>query len=803
MRKSGSNSLAWHALLAAMLSLGILHGADARSKSQAATPAPGALDWKQGVVNKYCLGCHNAKLKTAGMVLEGLDVTQAPNDAAVWEKVLHKIRTAEMPPRGLPRPTPEQYTAFASSLEETLDSAAAAHPEPGRPGVHRLNRTEYSNAVRDLLALDIQAGASLPADNTGYGFDNIADVLSTSPVLLERYISVARSVSRQAVGDLKLKPVKDRFEPPHESSPTAKGRNERIGDDLPFDSRGGIVFKRYFPLDAEYVIEIKMAPDPQVAAAEGIDKPAVNELRVPLKAGLHTLGVTFPRDSSMAELETPVVVRRAPAKKGAKVLTSNMDLWVDSARLKTFEVVHLSANPEIANVLVGGPYNVTGRGATPSRAKIFTCRPTSPSAEVPCARKILTNLAHRAFRRPVTEADITPLLAFYRSGRKAGDFDDGIEKALEAMLVSPDFLFRVEQDPGGLKAASVYTVSDIDLASRLSFFLWSSIPDDQLLALAEQHKLKDPKILEQQVRRMLADSRSQALIVNFAGQWLDLRNLATWRPDAGLFPQFDESLRKSMQQQTELFFESVVRENRSMLDLLDADYTYLNQRLAEHYGIAGIYGSQFRRVALSDPNREGLLGQASILTVTSYPSRTSVVQRGKWVLENLLGTPPPPPPPDVPAFPSASKDGKQMTTRQAMEMHRANAVCASCHARMEPIGFALENYDAIGRWRSEDAGKPLDVSGKLPDGAQFAGPEQLSKLLATKYKDDFISTVSEKLLIYALGRGLEYYDKPTVRSITRRAASDNYTMNALVLAIVNSTPFQMRRSLEHHNDTDE
>jgi mono/diheme cytochrome c family protein len=802
MRKFRSSCLARRAILSIALAAGIVQGAPASKAQQVASDPASGLDWKQGVVNKYCLGCHNAKLKTAGVVLEGLDITQAPRDAAVWERVLRKVRTAEMPPRGLPRPTPEQYTAFAKSLEDTLDSAAVAHPEPGRPGVHRLNRTEYSNAVRDLLALDIQAGASLPADNTGYGFDNIADVLSTSPVLLERYISVARSVSRQAVGDPKLKPSKDRFEPVHETSAAAKGRNERIGDELPFDSRGGIEFKRYFPLDAEYVIEVKMAPDPQVAAAEGIDKPVVNELRLPLKAGLHTIGVTFPRDSSMPEVETPVPVRRAGGGKNAKVLTSNMDLWLDSARLKTFEVAHASANPEIANVIVGGPYNVAGRGETPSRAKIFVCRPTASTAEDPCARKILTNLAHHAFRRPVTDADITPLLAFYRNGRKLGDFDDGIEKALEAMLVSPDFLFRVEQDPGGLKASSVYQLSDIDLASRLSFFLWSSIPDDQLLTLAEQHKLKDPKVMEQQVQRMLADSRSQALIINFAGQWLDLRNLATWRPDAGLFPQFDESLRRSMQQQTELFFESVVRENRSMLDLLDADYTYLNQRLAEHYGIDGIYGPQFRRVTLADTNRQGLLGQASILTVTSYPSRTSVVQRGKWVLENMLGTPPPPPPPDVPAFPSASKDGKQMTTRQAMVMHRANAVCASCHARMEPIGFALENYDAIGRWRSEDAGLPLDVSGKLPDGSEFTGPNQLSKLLASKYKEDFVSTVTEKLLIYALGRGLEYYDKPTVRSITRRAASDNYTMNSLVLAIVNSTPFQMRRSLEH-NDTDE
>jgi cytochrome c551/c552 len=756
----------------------------------------------QALVNQYCVGCHSAKLKTGGLALEGLDIHQVSGHADVWEKVLRKVRSGEMPPRGLPRPTPAEFAAFGQSLEESLDSASATSPNPGRLAIHRLNRTEYSNAIRDLLGMDIQAGASLPADNTGYGFDNIADVLSMSPSLLERYVSVARSVSRLAVGDLQVKPTKDHYEPPRDPAAARRPRNERVGDDLPFDSRGGIDFKRYFPLDAEYVIQIRMKPDPQIAAAEGIDKPVIFEMRLPLPAGLHAVGVTFPRDSSKTENEAPPGARRPgpPAmKKGDAGRTDDMDLWLDSARLQRFPVPRGSADPEVADVMISGPYSVTGRGDTASRERIFVCRPfpgkpSDGKAEEDCARTILSNLARRAFRRPVVDADVTPLLAFYRAGRQSGDFDGGIEKALEALLVSPDFLFRVEQDPAGCKPGTVYQISDLELASRLSFFLWSSIPDDQLLDLAQKGKLKDPAVLTEQTRRMLDDPRSQALVSNFAGQWLYLRNLATWKPDAGIFPQFDESLRNSMRQQTELFFASVLHENRSILELLDADYTFLNQRLAEHYGIPDIYGPQFRRVTLADPNRRGLLGQASILMVTSYPNRTSVVQRGKWVLENLLGTPPPPPPADVPELKPEGIDGKPRPLRQAMEQHRANAVCAACHARMDPIGFALENYDAIGRWRSQDAGLPIDVSGNLPDGAQFVGPGQLARLLATNYRDDFVSTVTEKMLTYALGRGAEYYDQPAVRSITREAARENYTLTSLVVAIVNSVPFQMRRS---------
>jgi hypothetical protein len=470
-------------------------------------------------------------------------------------------------------------------------------------------------------------------------------------------------------------------------------------------------------------------------------------------------------------------------------------LRLDGARLKLFQVAQRAAgNTDVSALTISGPYNATGRGDTPSRARIFVCRPKAEAEEEPCARTILAGLAHRAFRRPVNDADIRPLLNFYRSGRRGGDFDQGIEWALGAMLTSPDFLYRAEQDPPGAAAGTVYRISDNELASRLSFFLWSSIPDDELLKLAEEGKLKDRAVFDQQVRRMLSDRRSGALVSNFAGQWLYLRNLAMAKPDPQAFPDFDESLRRSLQRETEMLFESILREDRSVFDLLDAGYTYLNQRLAEHYGVPDIYGSQFRRVAVTDPNRRGLLGQGSILTVTSYPNRTSVVQRGKWILENLLGAPPPPPPPDVPELKPHGKDGKLLSMREQMEQHRANAICAACHARMDPIGFALENYDAIGKWRTTDAGSPIDAAGKLPDGTQFDGPAGLRQLLLTRYRDDFVATVTQKLLTYALGRGLEYYDMPTVRAIVRQAADQDYRLSALIAAVAESTPFQMRRT---------
>jgi mono/diheme cytochrome c family protein len=777
----------WAALPVFVIS-GSLAGAQAPASSNASS--------HRVLINQYCVSCHSQKLKTAGVSLELLDLTKVADGAATWERVLRKIRIGEMPPPGLPRPSAPVAASFADWLENELDQSAAANPNPGRPAIHRLNRAEYSNAIRDLLALDIKPGSMLPVDDSGYGFDNIADVLSMSPALLERYMSVARMVSRLAVGDLKMKPSEEQFLPLRDppSSFRRGTRNERVSYDLPFDSRGGLSVKYYFPLDAEYVIRIKMPAN----ATLGIDNPPNYELRQQVKAGLRTVGVTFLRESAKAEAEAPGV-RGAPASPYGPMPTegppAQMDLRLDGARLKLFEVPRRgNANPDVGSVTIAGPYNATGRGDTPSRARVFVCRPPTLKDEEPCARTILSTLARRAFRRPVHDADIQPLLAFYRSGRREGDFDHGIEKALRAMLMSPDFLFRVEQNQRA--AGRVYRISDHELASRLSFFLWSSIPDDELLQLADQGKLKDRAVRHQQVRRMLDDPRSQALVGNFGGQWLFLRNLATAKPDPEAFAEFDESLRRSFQQETEMFFESILREDRSVLDLLDANYTFLNQRLAEHYGVPKIYGSQFRRVAVTDPNRGGLLGHGSILTVTSYPNRTSVVQRGKWILENLLGAPPPPPPPDVPELKPHADDGKLLTVRQQMEQHRANPTCAACHSRMDPIGFALENYDAIGKWRTKDAGAAVDATGKFPDGTQFEGPAGLKKLLLASYRDAFVETVTEKLLTYALGRGLEYYDKPAVRSITKQAAEGNHRMSAVITGIVESVPFQMRRTPE-------
>jgi hypothetical protein len=687
-----------------------------------------------------------------------------------------------------------------SWLMDALDRDAAAHPNPGRTTVHRLNRAEYSNAVRDLLALDIHPGDRLPVDDSGYGFDNVGDVLSVSPSLLERYLIVSRQVSRLAVGDPATQPEEEDFTPieARRAGGVRKPRNERVSDDLPFDSSGGIAFSYYFPLDAEYTLRMKMARE---AGDDG--QPLRYEMRVPVKAGLRTVGVTYLRESAEPEMAAPPLRNLFAPPVPVPSLPAEMDVRLDGIRLKRFEVPHTgNLPPQVTDVFVAGPYNATGRGDTLSRARLFVCRPASAQAEESCARKILATVGRRAFRRPVNDSDIRPLLAFYRTGRREGDFDHGIEKALQAILVSPDFLFRVEHDPAGLAPCTVYRLSDVELASRLSFFLWSSIPDDELLGLAEQKRLHTPVTMQRQIQRMLADPRSQALISNFAGQWLDLRNLALAKPDQEVFPEFDEALRQSFLEETNLFLTSVLREDRSVLDLLDAKYTFLNQRLAEHYGIPNIYGSQFRRVTLTDPNRWGLLGQGSILTVTSYPNRTSVVQRGKWILENLLGTPPPPPPPNVPPLQAHNHDGRLLTLREQMEQHRTDPVCASCHARMDPLGFALENYDGVGKWRAREAGAVIDASAKLPDGTQFTGPAGLKLALLNGRRDEYLQTVTEKLLMYALGRGLEYYDKPAVRAIVREAGRDNFRISSLITAIVTSTPFQMRRTPEndHHHE---
>jgi hypothetical protein len=768
------------------------------------TPAvsPGSVASHAGLVEKSCLSCHNDKSRTAGLSLQGLSLANIPARAEIWEKVLRKVKSGDMPPAtARVRPEPAEAQAFAAFLEATIDRAAVVNPNPGRATVHRLNRAEYSNAIRDLLAVDVKPGDWLPVDDSGYGFDNIADVLSTSPALLERYMSAGRRVSRLAVGDLTLKPIEEIYDAKRD--PLKGSRNERLSDDLPFDSRAGISVQHYFPVDAEYEFEIRfLGLLPTGDEAETYPY----RIRVPVSAGLHTVGVTSPRENLKAESEVPgrggggAAVGRGGA---VPPIPYPVDIRLNGRRVKRLDFP--AGTPEVSKLIIGGPYSPTGRGTTASRSKIFVCRPATAKDEPGCARQILSSLARRAFRRPVTSADIQPLYAFYEKGRgvpghlrqgsggqAAGDFESGIQKALEALLVAPEFLFRIEQDPPRAEPGKAYRVSDLELASRLSFFLWSSIPDQELLDLAERGRLKNPTVLHQQVRRMLADPRSDSLVANFAGQWLHLRNVEATKPDPFIFP-FDEFLRQAFLKETELFVASIFREDRSLLDLLTADYTFVNERLAEHYGIPKIYGSQFRRVAITDPNRAGLLGQGSILTVTSYPNRTSVVLRGKWILENLLGTPPPPPPPDVPEL-KAERNGKTLSMREQMQSHRANPICASCHARMDPIGFALENYDAVGKWRSEDAGVAIDASGQLPDGTHFDGPRGLSQVLLTKYREDFVRTATEKLLTYALGRGTEYYDNPTIRAISRDAARDNYRVSSWILAIVNSTPFQMRQA---------
>jgi hypothetical protein len=730
----------------------------------------------RALVNTYCIGCHNQKLQTGGIALDTPDLNKVDADAPLWEKVVRKVSSGEMPPGGLPRPSATTSLSFTGWLAQQLDQAAAAHLNPGHPTIHRLNRAEYSNAVRDLLALDVQPGSKLPPDDSGYGFDNIGDVLSLSPVLIERYISAARMVSRLAVGDAAVKPDVTEFD-------AVKGKNAprgRISDELPFDSMGGMLISYAFPADAEYDIKIK-GPGGKT-----------NELRVPVKAGTRSVGLTFLAQNELPEIVTGLTFsRRGAVAFTASPIAGKMDIRLDGVRLKLVDVQY-TTTPQLTSMTISGPFNVTGVGDTPSRERIFVCHEESEG----CARQILTNLARRAYRRSVTHADISPLMAFYQMGRRDGDFNKGIEMALRAMLVSPDFLFRVERDPSGLPPATVHRVSDFELASRLSFFLWSSIPDDELLNLAEKGKLKDPSILAAQVNRMLEDRKSTAFVSNFAGQWLYLRNLEQVKPDPDVFPEYDATLKQSFERETELFFEAILRENRPVTDLLSANFSYLNDRLAKQYGVPNVYGSQFRRVTLNDCNRGGLLGQGSILTVTSYPNRTSVVQRGKWVLENLLGSPPPPPPANVPSLGEKSKDGKEMTMRQLMEAHRANPVCSSCHSRMDPIGFALENYDGVGAWRAKDGGNAIDVNGKLPDGTLFEGPEGLTKLLLTKYREQFILTFTGKLLTYALGRGLEYYDAPAVRSIIRDANKQNSTIPALIQSIVASPQFQMRRTPE-------
>jgi hypothetical protein len=833
-----------------------MQAAQADRPAAVASPISGA---DQATFARYCLTCHTDALQRRGTVpvaFETLDVTRVARDAKAWESIVRKLRSGLMPPAGMPRPDRATHDAFVRRIEGALDAGAAARPNPGRTEpLHRLNRTEYRNAVRDLLGLDVNVASLLPPDDVSYGFDNVAGVLKMSPTLLERYLAAAQKVSRLAIGTPPPAPVVDYY---------------RLSDDLrqdahleaqPLGTRGGTTIRHIFPLDGEYVIKPRLARDlnesvplylePQTLEVS-LDGERIELLTVPgvVPAPARGRGAGGPAappaappaaqepTSSEPVQDAPAGPRPRPAitqiDAGIRISPADReqrnhvdDAWDVRVRVtagqrdvtlaflrKTAaldETIRLPfarpypAGVNIAETRMGlhlrsveivGPYNPAGADASPSRRQIFSCTPRRASEEPGCAQTILSSLARRAYRRPVAASDVEPLLAMYREGRAQGqDFEAGVELAIRRLLVSPEFLYRVERDPAPARDG-VYRISDLELASRLSFFMWSSIPDEALLDLATKRQLSRPAVLEAQVTRMLADPRADAFIESFAGQWLYLRNLPAVGPVATIFPDFDEGLRQSLRRETELFFASIVREDRPAADLLTANYTFLDERLARHYGVPGVKGSHFRRVTLgADSPRAGLLGHGSILTVTSQPDRTSPVVRGKWVLENFLGASPPAPPPNVPDLKPSVEPGAVMSMRERMVAHRANPACAGCHAMMDPIGLSLENFDAVGRFRTlAESGGPIDASGSLPDGTRFTGAAGLREALLAR-REQFATTLTEKLLTYALGRGVEYYDQPAVRAIVRDAARRDYRFaTALVAGVVRSTPFQMRRS---------
>jgi cytochrome c551/c552 len=772
---------------------------------------------QRAFLNKYCVGCHSEKVKTAGLVLENIDVARVADHSETWEKMVRKIRVASMPPVGLPRPDAATSAGFVASIETALDRAAAGHPNPGRATVHRLNRTEFANSVRDLLALEVDTRSLLPADDTDkHGFDNNADVLSISPALLERYMSAARKVSRLAVGRTDVEPVISIYNVSRTSN-----QDERASEEAPFASRGGIAVQHYFPADGEYTVKVRLQRN-LYGMVRGLGQAHQMDVRLDgRRIKMFTIGGedkgtppplsfggtvdTDPEWEKYARSADEGLEVRFSAKAGKGVVAASFLATVRAPdgiaqpRLSDLGFGHdtdemYDLHPLVENVAITGPYQVSGVADTPSRRRIFVCRPPNAAAEERCANQILSALIRRAYRRPVKPADLDRLMGFYKA-KAQEPFDARIEFALRRILSSPEFLFRIERDPPNVAPGTPYTLNDFELASRLSFFLWSSIPDDELLDIAASGKLHDPAVLGKQVRRMLADGRSRALVDNFAGQWLALRNIRNVTPDPDVFPEFDDNLRDAFEQETQLFLSSQIREDRSLIEMLTANYTFANQRLARHYQIPGIYGERFRKVVFdgSQP-RGGLLGQGSLLTVTSYPNRTSPVLRGKWLLENFLNSPPPDPPANVPALKENSAGAQPRTVRERLEEHRKNPSCAVCHAPMDPLGFALENFDAIGAWRTNDSGNPVDSTSALPGRAPFQGVAGLRNTLATDYKDQFLRAVIERLLSYAIGRETDSIDMPTIRAITREADPRDYRWSAVIESIVKSTPFQMRRS---------
>jgi len=776
-----------------------LSGQSAAASSQARpAPAPVAasVGTQRALLDRYCVTCHNDRLKTANLSLQGLDLTQVPAHAEVWEKVIRKLRAGVMPPPDLPRPALAEYEGLRDWLETEIDRAASSTTNPGSVVLHRLNRTEYANAIRDLLDLQIDAAALLPPDDSANGFDNIAGSLTISPTLLESYATAAARVARMAVGYWKS-PAEATYLASSDAS-----QNHRL-EGMPFGTRGGIVATHNFPADGEYTFSIQnfgigsFVPNEQLALIIDGERAHV----WPYRGVGMAVGMTADSDGT---LEVTVPVRAGSRLVGATFVATNYRPSLDIIRqydrksLENNTIPQLQYYPAIGFVRIQGPFTAQRPEDSASRRKIFTCTPSSDAQEAGCATEILTTLARRAYRRAPTPQEMATLSSFFADGRNGGTFEDGIEYALRLLLASPQFLVRVEREPANTRAGEAYRITDLELASRLSFFLWSSIPDDELIALASEDRLSRPAVLEQQVRRMLNDPRSEALVTNFGQQLLYLRNLPATSPDGIFYPNWDDELREGFQREAELFFESILREDRSILDLLTADYTFVNERLARHYGIPNVYGARFRRVTLPPEmdDRRGLLGKGSFLSVTwTQNFRSSPVKRGVWVLENILGTPPPEPPPNVPALEeTASESGQALTLREQMTLHRASPPCAGCHSIMDPIGFALENFDADASWRTKQGGAggvPIDVKVKLFDGQEVEGPAGLRTALL-RYSPQFVRMFVEKMMTYALGRGVEYTDMPAIRGIAGDAARDDHRFSAIVLGIVRSAQFQMR-----------
>lgn len=790
-------ALACAALLLVLVAVGPSVSLTAVSP-QGGTAARMPVEAQQSLVKEFCLGCHNDQFRSGDLSFAAIDFSRPERHAEQLERVILKLRTGMMPPSGRPRPSDDRIKGLASALEAGIDSAAAASPNPGRPFLHRLNRTEYANAINDLLGLEINAESLLPPDTRSQGFDNISEVLTVSPTLMEAYVRAAGRIGRLAVGDPKMTPLQEVY-----SLPTNFSQIRHV-EGTPFGTRGGMAVVHNFPADAEYTFraalvftrntflfgsanygeQLEVAVDGERVALIDIDplmRAEENDLRTPpvkIKAGPHRISASF-----LKKGDGPIddFLRRPERSLGDDF---------------SGQVPGLTNPPHLQNLAVMGPYNATGVSDTPSRRRIFTCRPSKPSDEEACARTIITSLARQAFRKPLSKEHMEELMGAYFDGRSGGDFDSGVRMALQFILANPEFVFRLEYPPSGAAPGTNFRISDLELASRLAFFLWSTGPDEELITLASRGRLKDPAVLEQQVRRMLSHPRSEALAKNFAGQWLHLRNLKDAHPDVYLYPDSDDNLFRSMQRETELLFDSVVREDRRLGDLLTADYTFVDERLARHYGISNVLGNRFRRVPVTDEHRIGLLGHGSILTVTSFSNRTSPVLRGKWVLEQLLGSAPPVPPPNVPLLEENNVVGgeavKLRSVRERLEKHRTVEPCASCHKIMDPIGLALENFDAIGSWRDRDSGFAVDASGQLVDGTRVDSPASLRRALV-KYSDAFVRNAITKLLTYALGRAITPADMPVVRSIEREAGRQDYRFSAIALGIAKSLPFQMRR----------